>query len=111
MLSDFPHALEGGEFVRDAPNRPSRAVRRSALPVREDLRRRHRLVALAEWAALFWRRILPIPERAGSLRPGRREDDPWRARVVFPDFRHGPALVPALEDIEDCASPPRGRLA
>ena len=105
MLPDFPHALEGGEFVRDAPDRPARAVRRSALPVREDLRRRHRLVALAEGATLLRRRILWIPEGTGP--PGARcgEHDPGRRRVVLADFRHeAPRAVGALGHIEDCTA-------
>src|SRR3989449_9087760 len=104
MLPDFPHALEGREFVRDAPDRPARSVRRSALPVREDLRGRHRFVALAERAAFPGCRVPRIPEGTRALGPRRGEDDPRRRRVVLADFRHGPAPVPALEDIEDCAS-------
>src|SRR5437899_1777931 len=103
LLSDPTNPLERRELVRHAPNRPARSVWPAAVSIREDLRRRHRLVAFAERAALFGRRIFRVAEGAGALRPGRREDHPGRRRVILADFRHGPAPVPALDDIEDCA--------
>src|SRR5213080_4249507 len=71
------------------PNRPTRPVRLAPIPIREDLGRRHRLVALAERAGLLRRRILRIPEGARALGPGRGEHDPGRGCVVFADFWHG----------------------
>src|SRR5438093_13465699 len=67
--------------------------------------RRHRLVPLAERATLLRRRILWIPEGSWPLRPGRREHDPGRRRVVLADFRHeAPRAVGALGHIEDCTA-------
>ena len=76
MLSDLADPFECGEFVRDAPDRPTRSVSLPAVSVREDLRWRHRLVALAERTVLLRRRILRIPEGTGPLGTGRGEHDP-----------------------------------
>src|SRR5437899_8060726 len=101
MLSDLTNPFERRELVRHAPNRLARSVWPAAISIREDLRRRHRLVALAERAALFGRRIFPVAEGAGALRPCRRADHPGRRRVILPDFRTGPAPLPDLDDIAD----------
>jgi len=81
MLADFADPLERREFVRDAPDRPAGSVRLPAVPIREDFRWRHGLVALAERAALLRHRILRVPEGPGPLGTGGREHDPGRCRV------------------------------
>src|SRR2546425_3666700 len=88
MLADFPGPFERREFVRDAADRPARSVRLATVPIREDFRWRHGLVALAERTALLRGRILRIPEGPGPLGAGRGKDDPCRRCVVFADLRH-----------------------
>src|SRR2546422_9912703 len=105
MLSDLADPIECGEFVGDATDRPTRSVSLPAVSVREDLRWRHRLVALAERAALLRRRILRIPEGTGPLGTGRGEHDPGGRRFILADFRHeAPRAVGAPGHIEDCGA-------
>src|SRR5437879_13633022 len=78
MLSDLAHPFERRELVRHAPNRPARSVWPAAIPIREDLRRRHRLVALAERAALVGRSIFRVAGGAGPFGPARLPTPPGR---------------------------------
>src|SRR5438093_1020835 len=105
MLSDLADPFECGEFVRHTLDRPTRPVRLPAIPIREDPRWRHRLVALAERAALLRRCILRIPEGTGPLGTGRGEHDPGGRRVILADFRHeARRAVGAPGHFEDCGA-------
>src|SRR5213594_2236475 len=85
---DLPLDLEGGVLVRHAPDPPARRVRGSVLAVREDLRRRHVLVAVAERALLGRGQPARSLELLGALRADRGEDDPGVSDVVLSELRH-----------------------
>src|SRR5437879_12339631 len=64
---DLALVLQGRVLVRDAADPPPGAVRASILPIGEDFRRGHVLVAVTERALLRVRRRFPATERPGSL--------------------------------------------
>src|SRR2546427_13164863 len=95
---DLPFHLEGGVFVRDAPDPPTRAVPRALLAVREDLRRGHVLVAVAERALLRGGLLARGPELFRALRPDRREDHPGVRHVILAKLGHGGPVGEMRED-------------